>query len=86
MEKKLYTTYSVGEELTLYELDRLNIRGINYVLLLQKQAPNIICVGFIENGKPQLVKNPAISRELLKIFMKDEQAYKQKLDPFIIKD
>ncbi len=85
MEKKLYNTYSVGDELTLFELDRITIKGIDYVLLLQQQSPNIICVGFFENEKLELVNNPAISRELLKFFMRDE-AFKQKLQPFIIKN
>ena len=86
MQNKLYNTYSVGDELTLYELDRISIKGFEYVLLLQKQEPNIICVGFFENGKLELVNNQIISRELLKIFMRDEEAYRQKLEPFIIKD
>lgn len=82
--KKLYNTYSVGEDLTFFELDRVSVKGIDYLLLLQKQSPNIICVGFVENQKLQIVNNPVISRELLKIFMKDEEAYKKKLKPFII--
>lgn len=86
MVKKLYNTYSFGDELKLYELDRITIRGVDYLLLLQKQKPNIICVGFLEKDRLELVNNPAISRELLKIFMKDSQAYKQRLEPFIIKD
>lgn len=86
MPKKLFNTYSVGDELTLYELDRLTLKGIDYVLLLQKQLPNIVCVGFFEDGNLRLVKNSTISKELLKIFMKDEKAYRQKLEPFIIKD
>lgn len=82
--KKLYNTYSVGEDLTFFELDRVSVKGIDYLLLLQKQSPNIICVGFVENQELQIVNNPVISRELLKIFMKDEEAYKKKLKPFII--
>ncbi len=86
MTKKLYNTYSVGEEVTLFEIDRLNIRGIEYLLLLQKQKPNILCVGFLEEQKLELVNNPVISREILKIFLKDENSCKEKLEPFIIKD
>lgn len=85
MEKKLYNTYSAGGQ-TLFEIDRIRIKGIDYVLLLQKQEPNIVCIGFFENNKLELVNNPIISRELLKIFMRDEKAYKQKLEPFIIKN
>lgn len=85
MEKKLYNTYSAGGQ-TLFEIDRITIKGIDYVLLLQKQEPNIVCIGFFENNKLELVNNPIISRELLKIFMRDEKAYKQKLEPFIKKE
>ena len=73
MNKKLYNTYSVGDELTLFEIDRRVINKKEYLLLLQKQSPNLIVVGFFDEGKLEIVNNRAINAELLKVFMENKR-------------
>ena len=57
MAEKMYNTYSFGDDLTLFEIDRKTIKNKDYLLLLQKQEPNLIVVGFFEEGKLQIVVN-----------------------------
>ena len=83
MGNKLYNTYSVGEELTLFEIDKKVIKGKEYLLLLQKQEPNLVVVGFFEEGKLEIVNNRVISAQLLKIFTEDKSSFYAKLKPFI---
>ena len=83
MENKLYNTYSYGDDLTLFELDKRTIKGKEYLLLLQKQSPNLIFIAFFEDGVMQIVKNKVISGELFKIFTEDKKSFYQKLKPFI---
>ena len=83
MSEKMYNTYSFGDDLTLYEIDRKTIKNKDYLLLLQKQEPNLIVVGFFEEGKLQIVVNKVISAELLKSFTNDRKAFFEKLKPFI---
>jgi len=83
MNKKLYNTYSVGDELTLFEIDRRVINKKEYLLLLQKQSPNLIVVGFFDEGKLEIVNNRAINAELLKVFMENRNEFFDRLKPFI---
>lgn len=83
MGKKLYNTYSVGDELTLFEIDKKTIKGKEYLLLLQKQEPNLIVVGFFDEGKLEIVNNRVISSELLKKFTEDKARFYENLKPFI---
>lgn len=83
MENRLYNTYSYGDDLTLFELDKKNIKGKEYLLLLQKQSPNLMFIAFFEDDSLQIVKNKVISNELFKIFMEDKKAFYEKLKPFI---
>lgn len=83
MAERQYNTYSVGDELTLIEIDKKTIKGKEYLLLLQQQKPNLIVVGFFEGEQLQIVVNRVIAAELLKTFMKDREAYAKKLEPFI---
>lgn len=84
MTEKMYNTYSFGDDLTLFEIDRKTIKNKDYLLLLQKQEPNLIVVGFFEEGKLQIVVNKVMSAELLKSFTSDKKAFFEKLKPFII--
>ncbi len=86
MQQKLYNVYSAGEKDSLIELERMNIDGIDYMLLLQKEFPNIVCVGYFENGKLYLEADSHKGEKLLKMFIKDDEDFKQKLEPFVIKD
>ena len=70
MAEKQYNTYSIGDELTLIEIDKKTIKGKEYLLLLQQQKPNLIVVGFFEGEQLQIVVNRVIAAELLKTFMK----------------
>ena len=83
MNKKLYNTYSVGDELTLFEIDRRVINKKEYLLLLQKQSPNLIVVGFFDEGKLEIVNNRAINAELLRVFMENRNEFFDRLKPFI---
>ena len=83
MAEKLYNTYSYGDDLTLFELDKKNIKGKDYLLLLQKQSPNLIFIAFLEDEKLQMVKNKVISNELFKIFLEDKHSFYEKIKPFI---
>ena len=83
MANKLYNTYSYGDDLTLFELDKKNIKGKDYLLLLQKQSPNLMFIAFFEGDKLQIVKNKVISNELFKVFMEDKKGFYEKIKPFI---
>lgn len=84
MGEKLYNTYNFGDDLTLFEIDRKTIKNKDYLLLLQKQEPNLLVVGFFEDNKLQIVVNKVISAELLKSFTNDKKAFFEKLRPFMI--
>ena len=83
MAEKMYNTYSYGDDLTLFELDRKKIKGKDYLLLLQKQSPNLILIAFWEDEKLQIVKNKVISNELFKVFLGDKRSFYEKIKPFI---
>jgi len=84
MSKKLYNTYSIPEEnITLFELDRTEVEGKEYLMLLQKEEPNVIVAGFFEDGKLQLIDNVQENEKILKHFVKDTNDLFEKLKPFI---
>lgn len=83
MSEKLYNTYNFGDDLTLFEIDKKVIKNKEYLLLLQKQEPNLLVVGYFEDGKLQIVVNRVISAELLKNFTSDKKSFFEKLKPFI---
>lgn len=83
MAEKLYNTYSYGEDLTLIEVDRKTIKNKEYLLLLQKQEPNLLIIAFFEDDKLQMVKNKVICGELMKVFIEDKNAFFEKIKPFI---
>ena len=83
MENKMYRTYSYGDDLLLFEIDKKVIKGKEYLLLLQKQSPNLMFVAFFEDGKLQVVENRVISSELFKIFMEDKNEFYNKVKPFV---
>lgn len=83
MKEVMYNTYSYGDDLTLFELDKKTIKGKEYLLLLQKQDPNLMFIAYFEGDKLQIVENRVISGELFKIFMEDKNAFYQKIKPFI---
>jgi hypothetical protein len=83
MADKLYNTYSYGEDLTLIEIDRKTIKNKEYLLLLQKQEPNLLIIAFFEDDKLQMVKNKVICGELMKVFIEDEKSFYEKIKPFI---
>lgn len=83
MAEKLYNTYSYGDDLTLIEVDRKTIKNKEYLLLLQKQEPNLLIIAFFEDGKLEMVKNKVICGELMKVFIEDKKAFFEKIKPFI---
>ena len=83
MAEKMYNTYSYGDDLTLFEIDRKTIKNKDYLLLLQKQEPNLLIVAFFDDGKLEMVRNKVISGELMKVFMEDKKAFYEKIKPFI---
>ena len=83
MENKMYTTYNYGENLTLFEIDKKVIKGKEYLLLLQKQDPNLMFIAYFEGDNLQIVENRVISSELFKIFTEDRNAFYNKVKPFI---
>ena len=83
MAEKFYNTYSYGEDLTLIEIDRKSIKNKEYLLLLQKQEPNLLIVAFFDEGKLEMVKNKVICGELMKVFLEDKKDFFEKIRPFI---
>ena len=80
MNKKLYNTYSVGDELTLFEIDRRVINKKEYLLLLQKQSPNLIVVGFFDEGKLEIVRKENGTKKAYKSIIQEikESSYRGK--------
>lgn len=83
MAEKLYNTYSYGDDLTLIEIDKKVIKNKEYLLLLQKQEPNLLIVAFFDEGKLEMVRNKIICGELMKVFLEDKKAFYDKIRPFI---
>lgn len=83
MSEKMYNTYNFGDDLTLFEIDKKIIKNKEYLLLLQKQDPNLLVVGYFEDDKLQIVVNKVMSTELLKVFISDRKAFFEKIKPFI---
>lgn len=83
MEQKLYNTYTSDNGITLYEIDRKTIKNKDYLLLLQKEEPNLVLVGFIEEGELQIIKNKVISAQVFKVFMANKEEFTKKFKPFI---
>lgn len=83
MAEKLYNTYSYGEDLTLIEIDRKTIKSKEYLLLLQKQDPNLLIIAFFEDDRLEMVKNKVICGELMKVFMSNKTEFFEKIKPFI---
>ena len=83
MAEKLYNTYSYGEDLTLIEIDRKTIKNKEYLLLLQKQDPNLLIVAFFDEGKLEMVRNKIICGELMKVFLENKKDFYEKIKPFI---
>jgi hypothetical protein len=83
MEKKLYTTYTSDNGITLYEIDKKTIKNKEYLLLLQREEPNLVVVGFLENGELQIIKNKVVSAQVFKSFMKNKEEFIKKFEPFV---
>ena len=83
MSKKLYNTYLIGDQYTLFEIDKKKIKNKEYLLLLQKEKPNLIVVGFFKDGKLEIIDNEILAGEIVKVFMADEKSFYEKLAPFI---
>jgi len=83
MSKKLYNTYLIGDKYTLFEIDKKTIKNKEYLLLLQKEKPNLIVVGFFKDGKLEIIDNEVLAGEIVKVFMADEKGFYEKLLPFI---
>lgn len=83
MAEKLYNTYSYGDDLTLIEIDRKTIKNKEYLLLLQKQEPNLLIVAFFDEGKLEMVRNKVICGELMKVFVENKKDFYDKISPFI---
>lgn len=83
MKEKIYTTYTSDNGITLYEIDRKTIKNKDYLLLLQKEEPNLVLVGFIEDGELQIIKNKVISAQVFKSFMANKEEFIKKFEPFV---
>ena len=83
MKQKIYTTYTSDNGITLYEIDRKTIKNKDYLLLLQKEEPNLVLVGFLEDGELQIIKNKVISAQVFKTFIANKEEFIKKLEPFI---
>ncbi len=77
MKEKLYNTYMVGDKATLIELDKKVIKGKEYMLLVQKEDPSLVCVGYFEGEELKIVTNRTLNAELLKTFMLDKNLIKK---------
>ena len=75
MSKKLYNTYLIGDKYTLFEIDKKTIKNKEYLLLLQKEKPNLIVVGFFKDGKLEIIDNELLAGEIVKVFMADEKGF-----------
>ena len=75
MEERNLKKYQI-ENNELLELNRKNINGLDYVLLLQNNAPNSFFIGRTNpDNEIELIANDCSSTAVLVEFLKDETTH-----------
>ena len=83
MEEKLYNVFVFDDKNSFFEVDRFEDNNKTYLLLLQREEPNLLVVGFLEDEKAKLLQDKEERANVFKRFFPDNITTFNKLRPFI---